>query len=197
MAKNKLCVLKTKLLSGDGPREPNSQRFVLTGKTLAAKSYCCCKGLKIAHYQHHEDRLKPSPHGAWANTSKRYHGTRHRTRLRKSSNRQWGLRGPAALAYTGGVGEGCHFEAAFGVRLLRALGSHPPITFTTLLAQELTGGSPGGGKSVRARVLGSIPDAKHTNMLLAVGWNGWMSHPIPQARRHLKRIPKTPISCWW
>jgi hypothetical protein len=31
--------------------------------------------------------------------------------------------GPRSFAYVGGGGQGCHFDAAFGERLMRALGS--------------------------------------------------------------------------
>ena len=39
---------------------------------------------------------------------------------------------------------------------------------------------------------GTIPDHHHTDMLVAIGWNGWLSHQMPQARRHLKRISEDP-----
>jgi len=100
-----------------------------------------------------------------------------------------GTHGPRSLAYMGGGGQGCHFEAAFGVRLLRGLGSYYHYN---PLAQELTGYFWVNGRGLGRQYLGTLPDAENTDMLLAVGWNGWMSHQIPQARRHLKRISEDP-----
>jgi len=80
-------------------------------------------------------------------------------------------------------------EAAFGVRLLRALGSHYHYS---PLAQELTGMFWVQGRTLGRQYLHTIPDETETDMLVAWGWNGWMSHQMPRARRHLKRIADDP-----
>jgi anaerobic selenocysteine-containing dehydrogenase len=89
----------------------------------------------------------------------------------------------------GGGGQGCHLEAAFGVRLLRAMGSRYHYN---ALAQELTGHFWAGGRLLGRQYLGAIPDEERTELLLAWGWNGWMSHQMPQARRVLARIARDP-----
>jgi len=89
----------------------------------------------------------------------------------------------------GGGGQGCHFEAAYGVRLLRALGSRYHYS---PLAQELTGMFWVQGRLLGRQYLITIPDESETDMLVAWGWNGWMSHQVPQARRVLKAIADDP-----
>jgi anaerobic selenocysteine-containing dehydrogenase len=157
-------------------------------QNLRSEGYCCRKGLKIAHYQHHEDRLK--------RPLKRVGDELHEiswdqaldeiAQRLKSTVEAYGSR---SLAYMGGGTQGCHFEAAFAVRLLRGLGSHYHYN---ALAQELTGYFWVNGRGLGRQYLGTIPDHQNTDMLLAVGWNGWMSHQMPQARRHLKRISEDP-----
>ena len=153
-----------------------------------SEGYCCRKGLKIAHYQHHEDRLK-RPLKRVGEDFKEISWDQALDEIAEKLKSTVGTYGPKSLAYMGGGGQGCHFEAAFGVRLLRGLGSHYHYN---ALAQELTGYFWVNGRAFGRQYLGTIPDAEHTDMLLAVGWNGWMSHQIPQARRHLKRISEDP-----
>jgi anaerobic selenocysteine-containing dehydrogenase len=97
--------------------------------------------------------------------------------------------GPRSFAYMGGGGQGSHMEAAFGVRLLRAMGSRYHYS---PLAQELTGMFWVQGRATDRQYLHTIPDHANTDMLVAAGWNGWMSHQMPQARRWLDRISKDP-----
>jgi anaerobic selenocysteine-containing dehydrogenase len=149
-----------------------------------SQGYVCRKGLKIAHYQHNSSRLthplKKTPSGfrkiSWDQALDEI-----ATALRKIVD----THGPRSLAYMGGGGQGCHFEAAFGVRLLRGLGSRYHYS---ALAQELTGMFWDHGRMYGRQYLAPIPDEHQTDMLISVGWNGWMSHQMPQARRHLKRI---------
>jgi anaerobic selenocysteine-containing dehydrogenase len=153
-----------------------------------SEGYVCRKGLKVAHYQHNLDRLKHPLKRVgegfqeipWDQAIDEI-----ASKLRNIVDRH----GPKALAYMGGGGQACHFEAAFGVRLLRGLGSK---FHYNALAQELTGIF-----WVIGRVLGKqyqvmLCDEQNTDMLVAAGWNGWMSHQMPQARRHLKRISDDP-----
>ena len=149
-----------------------------------SEGYVCRKGLKIAHYQHHADRLTHPLKRvgdkfekiSWDQAIEEIAG-----RLRNIISEH----GPKSFAYMGGGGQACHFEAAFGVRLLRGLGSRYHYS---ALAQELTGMFWVGGRTFGRQYLHTLPDEQNTDMLLAIGWNGWMSHQMPQARRHLKRI---------
>ena len=153
-----------------------------------SEGYCCRKGLKIAHYQQHEDRLK-RPLKRVGDEFKEISWDQALDEIAERLKSTVETYGPRSLAYMGGGGQGCHFEAAFGVRLLRALGSHYHYS---PLAQELTGYFWVNGRGLGRQYLGTMPDHEHTDMLVAVGWNGWMSHQMPQARRHLKRISEDP-----
>jgi anaerobic selenocysteine-containing dehydrogenase len=97
--------------------------------------------------------------------------------------------GPRSLAYMGGGGQGCHFEAAFGVRLLRGLGSHYHYS---ALAQEFSGMFWVHGRMFGRQYLHGAPDVAETDLFLVLGWNGMQSHQIPEAPRHLQRIAKDP-----
>jgi anaerobic selenocysteine-containing dehydrogenase len=148
----------------------------------------CRKGLKIPYYQHNPDRLKQPlkrVNGclvpvSWDEALDGIAG-----KLKEIVDRH----GPKSLAYMGGGGQGCHFEAAFGVSLLRGMGSRYHYN---ALAQELTGHFWVGGRCLGKQYMGTIPHDHDTDLLMAIGWNGWMSHQMPQARRHLARIAKDP-----
>ena len=153
-----------------------------------SEGYACRKGLNVAHHQHHADRL--------THPLKRIDGQLKKipwdqaldeiaARLREIADSH----GPRSLAYMGGGGQGCHMEAAFGVRLLRGLGSHYHYS---PLAQELTGAFWAWGRALGRQYLHPICDLPRTEMLVAWGWNGWMSHQVPQTRRILKRISEDP-----
>jgi len=153
-----------------------------------SRGYACRKGLNVAFHQHHAGRLRRplkrvgggfTPIG-WDQALDEIAG-----RLKGIV----GQYGPRSVAYVGGGGQGCHFEAAFGMRLLRGLGSR---YFYGPLGQELTGLYWVQGRATGRQYLHTIPDHDRTELLLAVGWNGWMSHQMPQARRALTRISRDP-----
>ncbi|MEW6352615.1 MAG: molybdopterin-dependent oxidoreductase [Thermodesulfobacteriota bacterium] len=153
-----------------------------------SQGYVCRKGMKVAHYQHHTERLTHPLRRAgdgFEQISWDQALDEIAAKIRGTIDRH----GPRAFAYMGGAGQACHFEAAFGVRLLRGLGSYYHYS---PLAQELTGMFWVHGRTFGRQYLFPIPDELHTDMLLAIGWNGWMSHQMPQARRHLKRISEDP-----
>jgi anaerobic selenocysteine-containing dehydrogenase len=151
-----------------------------------SEGYACRKGLNVTHYQHHAQRLThplKRVGEAFQEISWDQAIGEIADKLRSIVDQY----GPRSLAYMGGGGQGCHFEAAFGVGLLRALGSRYHYS---PLAQELTGMYWVQGRGVGRQYLYTIPDHHRTDMLLAIGWNGWMSHNMPQARRVLNKISK-------
>ncbi len=153
-----------------------------------SQGYVCRKGMKIAHHQHHADRLT-HPLKKAGDRFERISWDQALDEIAAKLRETIDRHGPKSYAYIGGAGQGCHFEAAFGVRLLRGLGSHYHYS---PLAQELTGMFWVNGRTFGRQYLFTIPDELTTDMLLAVGWNGWVSHQMPQARRHLKRIAEDP-----
>jgi anaerobic selenocysteine-containing dehydrogenase len=153
-----------------------------------SEGYCCRKGLKIGHYQNHAERLT-QPLKKKGSGFVEISWDQALGEIADKIGTVLNQRGPRSLAYVGGGGQGCHLEAAYGVRLLRALGSHYHYS---PLAQELTGMFWVQGRTLGRQYLLTIPDDRETDLLLAIGWNGWMSHQMPQARRVLKRISEDP-----
>ena len=153
-----------------------------------SKGYLCRKGANIANFQHNEDRLKvplkKSGRG-FAEISWEQAYEEIGRKLRRNVDDH----GPHALAYIGGGGQGCHFEAAFAASLLKGLGSQYHYS---PLAQELTGYFWCTGRMLGRQHRFPIPDENGADMLLAIGWNGMVSHQMPRAPLVLKEFARNP-----
>lgn len=155
---------------------------------VRSEGYICRKGMNIANHQHNADRLK-YPLKRVGDKFERISWEQAIDEIATKLKKIVGTYGPKSFAYMGGGGQGCHFEAAFGVRLMRSLGSryhYSPLT------QEFSGMF-----WVFGRMFGRQPvypeiDAEETDYLLDFGWNGMQSHQIPQAPKQLQRIAKDP-----
>ena len=155
---------------------------------VRSEGYVCRKGMNIANHQHNADRLK-YPLKRVGKSFERISWDQAIEEIATKLKSIVSQHGPRSFAYMGGGGQGCHFEAAFGVRLMRGLGSryhYSPLT------QEFSGlfwvnGRMYGRQNVHAEV-----DAEETDFLLIFGWNGMQSHQIPQAPKHLQRIARDP-----
>ncbi len=150
--------------------------------------YACRKGLNVAHHQHNADRLT-HPLKKVGDRFERISWDQAMAEISARLKDILKAHGPRSLAYMGGGGQGCHFEAAFGVRFLRGLGSRYHYS---ALGQELTGAFWVMGRTMGRQYIHTVPDVDHTDVLVALGWNGWMSHQMPQARRHMSRISRDP-----
>jgi len=89
----------------------------------------------------------------------------------------------------GGGGQGCHFEAAFGVRFLNALGSR---NHYSPLAQELTGFFWVSGMAFGRQYMHTFPDIEGSDLLVFWGANPMVSHDIPNAPVVLRNKKKEP-----
>jgi len=155
---------------------------------VRSEGYVCRKGLNVPFHQHHADRLThplKKVNGGFQVISWEQAIDEIAIKLREILDTY----GPRSLAYMGGGGQGCHFEAAFGVRLLRALGSR---WHYSAVAQEFGGVQWVAGRSLGRQYMFTGPDHHETDLLLAIGWNGWMSHQMPQARRVLSQFSRDP-----
>ena len=100
-----------------------------------SQGYICRKGLNIANHQHHADRLthplKRTDAGfvkiSWEQAIREI-----AEKLRSTVDTY----GSKSFAYMGGGGQGCHFEAAFGISFMKGLGSRYHYN---AIAQEFTG----------------------------------------------------------
>ena len=155
---------------------------------VKSEGYVCRKGMNIAYHQHNADRLK-YPLKRVGNKFERISWNQAMDEIASKLKSIVGQYGPRSFAYMGGGGQGCHFEAAFGVRLMRGLGSQ---YMYTALAQEFSGAFWVCGRTHGKQYLHDQPDVKNTDLLLVIGWNGMQSHQIPQAPRQLQRLSKDP-----
>jgi anaerobic selenocysteine-containing dehydrogenase len=153
-----------------------------------SQGYLCRKGVNIAYHQHHKDRLT-HPLKRVGGKFERISWDQAIGEIAAKLKDIVGTYGPKSFAYVGGGGQGCHFDAAFGVRLMRALGSRYHYS---ALAQELTGIFWVSGRFTGRQYLFTIPDEHQSDMILAIGWNGMQSHQMPRAPLVLKEFSKNP-----
>lgn len=152
------------------------------------RGYLCRKGANIANYQHHDDRLttplKKTEKGfikiSWAQALSEI-GEKMRSII--------DTHGPQSFAIIGAGGQGSHFDAAFATALLRGIGSR---FHYSSIAQELTGYFWCAGRLFGRQNVFPIPDEHHADMLLAIGWNGMVSHQMPRAPLVMKEFAANP-----
>ncbi len=166
----------------------NNRIVKVKADKLNAKSegYICRKGLNVAHHQHNADRLK-YPLKKVGDKFERISWDQAIDEIAAKLKGIIDEHGPRSFAYMGGGGQGCHFEAAFGARLMRGLGSQYQYS---ALAQEFAGAFWVCGRTHGKQYLHDGPDTNNTDVLLILGWNGMQSHQIPQAPRQLQRLSK-------
>jgi anaerobic selenocysteine-containing dehydrogenase len=153
-----------------------------------SEGYFCRKGMNIAHHQHNADRLK-YPLKKVGDKFERISWDQAIDEIATKLKSIIDEHGPRSFAYMGGGGQGCHFEAAFGARLMRGLGSQYQYS---ALAQEFAGDFWVCGRTYGRQNTHDSPDVAETDLLLVIGWNGMQSHQIPQAPRQLQRLSKDP-----
>jgi anaerobic selenocysteine-containing dehydrogenase len=153
-----------------------------------SQGYACRKGLKVIYHQYPEDRLT-EPLKRVGDQFKPISWDQALDEIAAKMRELVDTHGPRCLAYMGGGGQGGHMEAAFGLGLLRAMGSQ---YFYSSGGQEFCG-----AWWVTGRVFGKQynitgPDEHETEMLVAWGWNGMQSHQMPRAPKVLTEISKDP-----
>ena len=153
-----------------------------------SRGYACRKGLKVAHYQHHADRLT-HPLKRTADGFEPISWDQAIAEIAAKLGQTTADHGPRSFAYMGGGGQGCHFEAAFGRTLMKLIGSQYQYN---ALAQELTGYYWACGRHIGRQTDFFIPDEAQADLLLAVGWNGMESHQMPRAPLVLKDFSTDP-----
>ncbi|MBM4331650.1 MAG: molybdopterin dinucleotide-binding protein [Deltaproteobacteria bacterium] len=151
-----------------------------------SQGYLCRKGANIAYFQNNPERLKFPLKRA----GDRFEGVSWDSALNEIAGRLKEIvktHGPKSVAYMGGGGQGCHFEAAFGVRFLQGLGSK---NHYSPLAQELTGFFWAMGKAFGRQYLHAVPDIYGSDFLVFWGANPLVSHDIPRAPLILRNKKK-------
>ncbi|MCB2185560.1 MAG: molybdopterin-dependent oxidoreductase [Deltaproteobacteria bacterium] len=150
--------------------------------------YACRKGLNVLYYQYNKERL--------TTPLKRVDGGFQPIgwdqALDEIAAKLGGLvaeHGPRCLAYLGGAAQGGQMEAAFGLTLIRGLGSQ---YYYSSAGQEFSGHWWVTGRVIGKQYNIAIPDEHATEVLVAWGWNGMMSHQMPRARKVLTEFSKDP-----
>lgn len=153
-----------------------------------SEGYACRKGLNVIYHQYPADRLtEPLKRVGDRFEPISWDQAMDEIAARlKSSLDQYG---PRSLAYMGASAQAGHLEAAFGLTLLRSLGSQYMYTSG---GQEFSGSWWVQGRMFGKQYLLTGPDDHETEMLVAWGWNGMMSHQMPQARKVLTGISRDP-----
>jgi len=151
-----------------------------------SQGYACRKGLNVIYHQYPADRLTEplKRHGkdfqpiSWDQAI---------DEIAERLQSLVGRHGPRCLAYMGASAQGGHSEAAFGISILRALGSQ---YLYSSAGQEFSGIFWVNGRMIGKQYLMVIPDEHEAEMLVAWGWNGMQSHQIPRAPLVLKGFSK-------
>jgi anaerobic selenocysteine-containing dehydrogenase len=153
------------------------------------KGYVCRKGMKIAHYQDHKERLT-HPLKREGDQFVKISWDQAISEIAEKLKQILSKHGPRALAYMGGGGQGCHMEAGFGRTLLTALGSQYHYS---ALGQELTGLFWINGRAYGRQNLHLVPDLDRAENFLAMGWNGYVSNAgVNRARKRINEFAKDP-----
>ncbi len=155
---------------------------------IRSRGYACRKGLSIAHFQHHRQRLdRPlrleNGRREAIGWEEALNGIAERLKAVLAQH------GPRSVAFMIGGSGGCHITGRFTGRLLHNLGSR---YLYTALGQEWTGRHYARGRMYGDQSVFLHPEHDRLEVLLGLGWNGWSSHGMPQTRRFLKALSEDP-----
>ncbi|MBS3759505.1 MAG: molybdopterin-dependent oxidoreductase [Desulfobacterales bacterium] len=153
-----------------------------------SRGYVCRKGLNILYHQYPKDRLTQP----LKRVGDRFEPIAWEQAIDEIAEKMSELaekHGPRSLAYMGASSQGGHFEAAFGLAILRAFGSQ---NFYSSAGQEFAGHWWVFGRMLGRQYNVTNPDEHQCDMLVAWGWNGMVSHQTPRAPILLKDIAKDP-----
>jgi anaerobic selenocysteine-containing dehydrogenase len=155
---------------------------------LRSEGYACRKGLNVIYHQYPKDRLT-EPLKRVGESFEPISWEQAIDEITEKMKMLVNAHGPRCLAYMGGSAQGGHFEAAFGLSILRALGSQ---NYYSSAGQEFSSSWWLFGRMLGKQYNVAIPDDHATQMLVGWGWNGMESHQIPQAPRVLHALSKDP-----
>ena len=153
-----------------------------------SEGYICRKGMNIAYHQHNADRLL-HPLKKVGDKFESISWDQAIGEIAEKLKKILEEHGPRCLASVAGGGEFNFYPTQFLTGFIQSLGSRYKYSSAN---QEFASRYWAHGLAFGSQLLELSPDYKNTEMLVSVGWNGMMSHQIPQARRVLTRISKDP-----
>ncbi|MFH2063575.1 MAG: molybdopterin-dependent oxidoreductase [Pseudomonadota bacterium] len=155
---------------------------------LRSEGYACRKGLNVIYHQYPKDRITEP----LKRIGDRFEPVSWEQAIGEITEKMKGLvdtHGPRCLAYMGASAQGGHFEGAFGISILKALGSQ---NFYSSAGQEFSSSWWLFGRMMGKQYNIAVPDEHASEMLVGWGWNGMESHQMPQAPKVLKAFSKDP-----
>ena len=155
---------------------------------LRSEGYACRKGLNVIYHQYPKDRIT-EPLKRVGNKFEPISWEQAIEEISEKMKHLVDTHGPRAFAYMGASAQGGHFEGAFGLSILRAMGSQ---YFYNSGGQEFSGIWWLFGRMLGKQYNVAMPDDHATEMLVGWGWNGMESHQMPQAPKVLKGFSKDP-----
>ncbi len=153
-----------------------------------SKGYICRKGMNILNYQYPAERLT-TPLKRSGDHFEAISWDQATDEIAAKLRHLVDINGPKCLAYMGASSQGGHFEATFGLSLLRSLGSK---YLYSSAGQEFSGAWWVFGRMLGKQYNIAIPDEHQTEMLVGWGWNGMQSHQMPRAPKVLRKIAADP-----
>ncbi len=155
---------------------------------VRSQGYACRKGLNVIYHQYPADRLT-TPLKRVGDSFEPIAWDQAISEIAARLQDLMGQYGPRSLAYMGGSAQGGNMEAAFGLGVLRGLGSQ---YFYSSAGQEFSGSWWVFGRMLGKQYNVAIPDEHAAEMLVGWGWNGMQSHQMPRAPITLKAFSKDP-----
>jgi anaerobic selenocysteine-containing dehydrogenase len=154
-----------------------------------SRGYTCSKGLTVAKYAHHLQRVTTPLKQTADGTHAPFFYDPATTEIAAKLNEIIARSSPRAVALVGGGGQANHLDFAYASGFLRLLGS--PWHYNAL-AQEFTQKYWVNGHVFGSEGIDYGDNAHASEVLLVLGSNPWMSHGIQRARVVLKKIAKDP-----
>jgi anaerobic selenocysteine-containing dehydrogenase len=153
-----------------------------------SEGYVCRKGTSIAFHQHNADRVL-YPLKKLGDKFERISWDQAISEIAQKLQDILQRHGPRSLASLVGGGEFNALGIPYLVRMVRRLGSRYNYSAAN---QEFAGRYWAHGLTLGSQGMGLTADFEHSDMLLLVGKNPFMSHNFPQARRRLTKMSKNP-----
>lgn len=158
-------------------------------KNPFSEGYVCNKGLAVAFYPHHNQRvlspLRRRADGSFEEIDWHTATGEIADKLKKIIE----AHGPRTVAFIGGGGQANHLDVPYAVFFLKALGTK---YLYNALAQEYTQKYWINGHMFGSEALDFHADHHRCDVLMVIGSNPWMSHGMQQARRVIAEISKDP-----
>ncbi len=151
-----------------------------------SQGYACRKGINVIHHQYPKDRITEP----LKRVGDKFEPISWEQAIDEITAKMKSLveeHGPRSLAYMGASSQGGHFEGAFALSILKAMGSQ---NFYSSAGQEFSSSWWLYGRMLGKQYNLPIPDEHHTQMLVGWGWNGMESHQMPRAPQVLKEFSK-------